>query len=144
MKKSTQLIILAVLLVVVIFVWSSLGKARRTTKAAVYEAGIESTKDASGFSFWGKKSLKKRKSSEFKEWGRNPFLLSERVMALSGFNLMGILWDEASPTAIINDTVVGINDSIEGSRVVDIKKDRVILTDGKNTVELRLWEEKER
>lgn len=143
MKKGIQLIIFAVLLVIVIFVWTSLGKPKRSKATEISPGSEGMTSQVQGASFWGNKSVKKRKVSEFKLWGRSPFNLPRGVNTLSGLNLMGIIWDDISPQAIINDTVVGISDSIEGSKVIDIKRDRVILSDGKSTVELRLWEEKE-
>lgn len=43
----------------------------------------------------------------------------------------GILWDDKTPTAIINSKVVGIGDIIFGKAIVDIEKDRVmVMEDG--------------
>jgi hypothetical protein len=144
MKKNIQIIALVVLAVIMVLVWSvSLKKVKRARGTNKYQAALTSQEISGGqdFPFWGKKSAKKKPKSAFGQWGRNPFTLAKGVTALSGVNLMGILWDSKSPQAIINDAVVGINDTIEGNKVLDIQRDRVIIYNGKETLELRLWEE---
>ncbi|HBO96908.1 MAG TPA: hypothetical protein DE315_00390 [Candidatus Omnitrophica bacterium] len=53
-------------------------------------------------------------------------------------HLSGILWDEVNPTAIINDEIVAVGSRIQGGRVVDIRKDKVILEEGDYHIELVL------
>lgn len=49
-------------------------------------------------------------------------------------HLSGILWDEVNPTAIINDEIVAVGGEINGKKVVEIRKDKVILeADGQTT-----------
>ena len=76
------------------------------------------------------------KKTSFVTWGRNPFLLSAKSSA--GPILNGIIWDDKKPMAIINDNVVGVGDHVGSNQVADIQQDRVILSDGVNTVELRM------
>ena len=123
-----------------IFVWVSLFKNVRRVKTYPGEAASVSREEdiASRFVFWGKKEIKKRNDSEFKDWGRNPFVLAEGITAVTGLNLIGILWDADSPQAIINEEIVRVGDRVEGNEVVDILKDRVILHDGEKEFELRL------
>ena len=75
------------------------------------------------------------------ELARDPFtgqmILPEQA-ASTGARLNGILWDTASPLAIIDGEVVKVGDRIAGSVVIEIKKDRVILHDGAASSELRL------
>ena len=46
------------------------------------------------------------------------------------------------PRAIINNAIVGVGDTISGSTVVDIKKDRVIFNDGTEYFEVRISRKK--
>ena len=75
------------------------------------------------------------------ELKRDPFtgqLLVPQVTISKGISLNGILWDIVSPMAIINDEVVKIGDRVQGSAVIGIEKDKVILHDGTAPIELRL------
>ena len=55
--------------------------------------------------------------------------------------LSGIVWDEAGPIAIINNEIFGVGDVIEGNTIVEIKKDRVILSDGTTAFAFTVTEE---
>ena len=72
-------------------------------------------------------------------WKRDPFSL-ERMLDVhgAGLQLAGIMYDEKLCHALINEYVVRIGDTIEGNKVVDIQKDKVILNDGAKNFELRL------
>src|SRR3989338_4390687 len=74
------------------------------------------------------------------EFGRDPF--SKQPVTTSGssqeLHLSGILWDDVTPTAIINDEIVAVGSRIQGGRVVDIRKDKVILEEGDYHIELIL------
>jgi hypothetical protein len=84
---------------------------------------------------------RKMPRSDYVGWGRDPFLSKNaRLKSLSRFNLNGIAWDEEKPVAVINGEVVGIGDSIIGNTIMDITPDRVVLSDGQTTTELRLPE----
>lgn len=77
----------------------------------------------------------------YPDWKRDPFSLERMLEAQGrGLELGGIMSDEKSCHALINDYVVRIGDTIEGNKVVDIQKDRVILNDGAKNFELRLPE----
>jgi len=52
--------------------------------------------------------------------------------------LQGIIWDERAPTALINGEIVGKGDAILGFRVMEVHKERVVLS--KNGRQLVLWE----
>lgn len=81
--------------------------------------------------------IKRRaKKTKFTSWARNPFL--PRGSGPSAAGLTGILWDNRSPKAIIDDSIVGIGDKWGNNTVVDIKQDRVILNDGARDFELKL------
>ena len=70
---------------------------------------------------------------------RDPF--STRIIRLPGeFFLSGILWDTENSTAIVNNVVVRIGSVVEGYKVLDIQKDKVILSNGTKTVNLVVGE----
>lgn len=142
--KNSRLIILFGLIIIMVFVWStSFKKIKRPRIISKGPGAAESEQPSKGFVFWADKNLKARKRSAFKQWGRNPFTLTQGMIAESSFRLLGILWDIKTPQAIINDTIVGVGDIIEGYRVTDVQKNKVILNNGSNTLELFLWEEKQ-
>jgi hypothetical protein len=78
------------------------------------------------------------KSIELK---RDPFtavpIVSEKVPQ-SGVDLTGILWDKDKPLAIIDGEVVKKGERVGSKTIIDIKKDRVILSDGAVFSELKL------
>lgn len=79
--------------------------------------------------------------TNFSTWGQDPFSSGPAVSSpstISDMILTGILWDDTAPLAMINDNPIGVGDKIGGYTVVEIHKDRVILTDGTKTYELRL------
>ena len=68
------------------------------------------------------------------EWGRDPFYYgpgqAKRFTAKTSqpvWKLGGILYDNDSPSAIINKIIVRDGDIINGARVVQIEKESVIL-----------------
>jgi len=75
------------------------------------------------------------------ELKRDPFMavpiVSEKTLQ-SGVDLTGIIWDENKPLAIIDGEIVKKGSNVNGKTIVEIKKDRVILSDGKIFTELRL------
>lgn len=77
--------------------------------------------------------------TKFVSFGRNPF--APRGSSIKNLILNGILWDKEKPLAIINNTTVSVGDKIDGNTIVDIKEDRVILSDGTSNIELKLRHE---
>ena len=68
-------------------------------------------------------------------WGRDPFFAKEIFNNKSkSFILNGILWDEKHPKAVINENIVSIGDKLGDTKVVDIKKDKVILHNGEESL----------
>ena len=86
-------------------------------------------------------SVRQASRSGYTSWGRSPFVPIEVfVKRLHRFTLNGIVWDKASPRAIINNNIVRIGDKIEDATVVDIEKEKVILNDGIKDFDLKLGE----
>lgn len=80
-------------------------------------------------------------------WGESPFLSGRNASSGDGgtvgspsgerrYELNGILWDPQRPSAIINNQVVSVGDRLRGWQVMEIRKDRVVLSDGATTREL--------
>jgi len=141
-EKNKKLIILAILTVVVVFVWTRAFKGPSGRKAGVpSEApGLALGKRAPGAFLSQVASKRARGKSAYATWDRNPFVLGERgAVVVSGLSLDGIVWDEKSPYAIISDKIVGVGDEIAGNKVIDIKVDSVTLSDGTREYELKLW-----
>lgn len=55
-----------------------------------------------------------------------------------GLELVGILWEGEKPTAIINQSFLGVGDATDQFNVVRIQQDRVVLRDRTGEFELRL------
>lgn len=81
------------------------------------------------------------KRSSHPSWGRNPFS-QPGAEVLKRPTLSGIAWDEKSPSAIINDQIVGVGDQIGGSTVVAIRPNSVVLNDGEHDFELSVSRQK--
>jgi len=132
-KKVTLVIILGIAAVFSLYYGiTSTPKGKSTLppeESAVYSAGGNLLP---GIAVPAKRQARK---TEFKTWGRNPFLPGGTAAVL---DLSGILWDEEAPKAIISGNIVAVGEKVEGNTVVDIRPDRVILNNGNTTIELRL------
>ena len=93
-------------------------------------AGAPETKPSDGQEGW--------KGSPFlAERGvRKPTETGETASGQESFVLKGILWDPKSPSAIVNDRVVSPGERLGRWHVVEIQKDKVILSDGSSTREI--------
>lgn len=81
------------------------------------------------------------RQSRYSDWGDNPFVVDRRKATAStpapagskGLILNGILWDPKVPSAIVNSRLVTVGDHLDHWQVIEIQKDRVILSDGATT-----------
>ena len=76
--------------------------------------------------------------SRFSDWGGNPFEVERHPLRDTSsssnptrFLVSGILWDPKTPSAIINNQVVNVGDWLGQWRVLEIQKDKIILSDGR-------------
>ena len=76
--------------------------------------------------------------SKYDSWRRSPFVLSGDGTGYSGMALRGIMWNKRNPKAMIGGEIVGRGDKVGSNKVVEIKEDRVILSDGIKDFELKL------
>lgn len=131
LKFDKKKAILVVLAVISVFIWHSGLKPFSRKKS-----GVLPVPPLSG-SLEQRRGLKKR--SNYKNWGRNPFIITKTpVSDSSRLSIGGIVYDEKDICALVNDQVVRAGDEVNGNRVVDIKPDRVILNDGNKDIELKL------
>ena len=85
-------------------------------------------------------SLRERQRAQAARWSwsRDPFARGPAVVGVAGLALTGIIWDQAAPMAIINGEVMQLGQEIDGYRLLEIKPDRVWLSDGDNLFQLLL------
>ena len=136
--KDKKIPILVFLIVIMLFVWmrscAIVLKKGRLKSSTPVKLSLQQAEPQSKAVL----EPRTRPRSQFKEWGRSPFVLQKSKKYGSGLILGGILWDKDNPQAIINNQVVGLNDELEGYKIIEIRKDRVILSDGANKIELKL------
>jgi type IV pilus assembly protein PilM len=72
--------------------------------------------------------------------GDTPVMIIPEKSLAPEIVLTGIFWDKEKPLAIINGKVVEQGQPVGNKRVVEIKRDRVILSDGQNLSEIRFKE----
>lgn len=80
---------------------------------------------------------------QFEAWAKSPFIEpnTDTGNKLAKLTLNGIVWDAQNPSAMINDGIVAVGDSIGGWTVVSIQPTYVTVNDGKNDLEIRLNED---
>lgn len=142
MGKNKKLIILVVLLVVVIFVWGRAFVSPLREKGDRMAAGTADSSSGNKISedfliqevpkrVWAK--------SAYPSWGRDPFTIPKASVDISvELKLNGIMWDRGNPLTIINGKVLKTGDKIGTNTIIDIKQDRVILSDDNREFELKL------
>ena len=146
-KSLIQLSITAILLIVLIFLLASSSKKSQhslsTKESAIFESGTPLTVSLIPGSSGKGGNLynlleQQSKSIELK---RDPFIsvpiVSEKSLHPE-ISLTGILWDKAKPLAIIDGNVVKKGQRVGNKTIVEIKQDRVILSDGQVISEIRL------
>jgi len=139
-KELIELGVTGILLAVLVLAFAGAAKkaaGRRAGPKAVESTGTAAVDIAGSGSLYNLLE----KESESLELKRDPFtsapIISEKNMQ-SGFCLTGILWDKLKPLAIVDGEVVKKSDRIGDKVVVDIKQDRVILSDGQEFFEIKL------
>lgn len=130
-KQNKKLIILIILSVLAVFSLIR-GAVTPTKSRRLVEKSI-------GLAEKGLSVKRYAKRSNYSGWGRNPFTKEAPIgISTGGPNLEGIMWDEKLPLALINGKTVKIGDKLGSDTVIDIQKDRVILSDGSRDLELKL------
>lgn len=140
-KDLIQLGITGVLAVVLIFALSNASKKLRRMPRLDSENALPKPVDLAVVS--ESKSLYDMLEQQAKliELRRDPFtaapITSEKTLQ-SGVDLTGILWDKDKPLAIIDGEIIKKGERVGSKTVIDIKRDRIILSDGEMLTELKL------
>jgi hypothetical protein len=146
-KSLIQLSITVVLLIVLIFLLANSSKRPQhsslTPESAISASRISlAVSPIPGSSGKGGNlyNLLEQQSKSI-ELKRDPFIsvpiVSEKSLHPE-ISLTGILWDKAKPLAIIDGNVVKKGQRVGNKTIVEIKQDRVILSDGQIISEIRL------
>ena len=162
MDKDKKLkIALPFLLIISVFVWISVlkpsgkkGDVKKETTGSESVLKGQSSTESLLLDVMKLISKKDDTVSLFDDWGRNPFVLeginenlvdedsnvgeTEKIEPDNAMVLNGIIWNIDKPSALINDTIARVGDTIGRSIVVDIKPDVVILNNDEGNYELRL------
>lgn len=126
-----KIIILAVLISVSVIVWLR-GLRGRPAAAGRSDTVINGSALSPEHSRIGR-----RRRTDYKAWGRNPFVISSApVSGFTGLQLGGIVYDVKDSYALINDEIVHTGDEINGNKVIKIEQNKVILNDGAKDIEL--------
>ena len=133
-KFDQKKAILAVLALIAVFVWYNGLKSFSKQKTNAPSGDMEASSS--------RQEIKQKKRSGHKEWGRDPFMVTQTpVSSSSALALDGIVYDEKDSYVLINNQLLHIGDEVNGNRVVDIQQDTVILNDGNKNIELKLEQE---
>ncbi len=141
-KKQIQIGITAVLVVIFIFAlvnsFKTVSKKNKIKPVVVSQNAVTPKQD--------NKSVKNAAptiSGQYAEeavWERDPF--SGRLYSAekkgSALRLVGIIWDELEPLAMINDRILKTGDMIQGKQITKINSDSVIVDDGSKEIEIKL------
>ena len=142
-KDLIEIGVIGILVVVLIFVFGNAAKklrGRNTARQKIVDLAGQSPEAVDKIDSRSLYNVLEQdaKSIELK---RDPFtaapIISEKNMQ-SGFALTGILWDKIKPLAIIDGDVVKKGGRVGNKVVVEIKRDRVILSEGQELFEIKL------
>lgn len=143
-KDLIQLGVTGVLIVVLILALGNAGKKAALRKKNIMPQPADLTKvSAPQPKLIDSKNLylaleEQARSIELK---RDPFtaapIVAEKTLQ-AGVDLTGILWDPDKPLAIIDGDIVKKGSRVGNKTLVEIQKDRVILSDGQILTELKL------
>ncbi|MBI1953913.1 MAG: hypothetical protein HYS41_07305 [Candidatus Omnitrophica bacterium] len=138
MAPKKEKVVLAVLAALAAVVW-----VRGLTARPARPQRSAAAPSLSGAAVRGAGQGAQKMTSRFTEWADSPFLVERRgrpdtkavqVPDSGGRALAvsGILWDPKGSSAIVNGLLVGVGDEVGGWKVLEIQRDKVVLTDGAN------------
>jgi hypothetical protein len=127
--------------VILIFAWSySLKFLKNRSESS--KINIVATPETPNISIPSQLPVKEmdKIEEEGQGWVRDPFS-GKIYFAKEGdvsLVLTGIIWDVKNPQVLINNRILRKGSRIEKYQILDIQKDRVILSDGLKQIELKL------
>ncbi|MFH1354972.1 MAG: hypothetical protein ABIH19_02355 [Candidatus Omnitrophota bacterium] len=140
-KKRIEIIITSALVLVFVLVWArtiKVMKKRKTPKPKLASSLI--VPQSASLAQPTASGVQDITPEEVLSWGKCPFSgkVYSSVEKTSGVELSGIIWDEETPMAVINDKILLVGESIGQNTVLSIEKEKVTLSDGSKNTELRL------
>ena len=129
-QETRKIFILFVLCLVIVGVWSRVFLKKKVPTSPFALQSEQKTPFERRTPLPSGELQKLEKARMTREWERNPFLAigeEKEATYLFGLSLTGILWDEERPLAMINNVVVGVNDTIGSYTIKKISSDMVIL-----------------
>jgi len=149
MNKNKKEIAITLVLVIVLVVAIFARLRKKSPSGKIAKSLALETKTPSGFS--QTKPVKANKDiidSQAKRaelpWGRDPFSLANSKKVYKGRNLSlkGVSLDENGKGYVfINDEIVTVGDTISGYKVIEVKRDKVLLRKGEDSFYLGMPEE---
>lgn len=144
MKDKKVVILVMLLVLAVLSLLHGMNASKKEKRLSQPPAAAEELSDQKNILPASKSVEIERRAArtQFTSWKRNPFVPTG-IQGGSSVNLElgGIMWSGENPTAIVGDAIVKKGDKLGMYEVIEIKQDRVILSDGTKDVVLRLKEE---
>lgn len=142
-KKRLELVVTGILVLVLagLVINTVVGKDKAVSSSLQVDRVDESEVIVTGKG--AQKNDKVESEDKDMAWGRDPFTLvgpDAPVSASGNLELNGIIWDDAKPYVIINGEVLRAGDFLGNNMVVYIGKTSVIMDNGTEQIELKLWE----
>ena len=144
MKKNTiEIIITSILVVVLLFAVSNILNRGKKSSAKKESTGvITAEKKQPEIEVTSAKTAFKDLEDRAKElkWDRDPFThnLTHSAVVTEELRLEGIVWDNQSPKAMINDKIIGVGEKVGNYTVLEITPGSVTLTNGVKEAKLEL------
>lgn len=145
-KELVELSVTGILVVIMLFALGNAVKSRSGHARSVLPAaagGPKAMPTAQADQKINSKDLYNllEKHAQSIELKRDPFTAAPIIIkkeTQSGIELTGILWDKEKPLAVIDGKIVKEGQRVGDKTVMEIKQDRVILSDGEFFSEVRL------
>ncbi len=140
-KQKRQLIITSFLVLVLIFAWAKAFQVmKKKSQAKNSQAAISPVNYQQAVYSQPDTETQESQEGQDLKWLRCPF--SGKVYAgpakVMDLELNGLLWDEQDPKAVINSKVFSRQEQVGQYTIIEIEKDRVVLSDGFKEFELKM------
>jgi hypothetical protein len=136
-KETIQIIITGILIVVLIALIIYNVQRKRSVQPSLVTLPVAGDAETTGSSGIQNSFMALEEEAKKLSLKRDPFAASMDE-STGELYLNGIAWDEQIPRAIINNEILEVGGQIQGSTIIEIKEDRVILNNGKDNMELKL------
>ncbi len=137
-KKNLLNLILIVNFSIIIIIWGrNMGLFRGRPSQGTSETKEAAQEESAGVTIVERKA----QHSEYKDWGPNPFGITESGKPTGSYSLEGIVMDAKAPFAIINGDIRKEGDEVSGAKLVSIQKTKVILKRDKKEIVLQLFKQ---